>query len=183
VLAASIIRAISGGSLPTSQRSLLPPSSGRWVVDVYRRFRGAYCLHHKGYQWWKFTDVSEVLAATIIRAMSGGRLPTSQRCLLSPSSGRWVVEVYWCFRGACCLNNQGSKHLWKSANFYQTTRRNILEDSHLHIRCRENKKSHIHTIHTYIHPSVRPSVRPPIHPSIHSSIRPSIFITFHGSIS
>jgi hypothetical protein len=28
-----------------------------------------------------------------------------------------------------------------SANFYQTTRRNILEDSHLHTRRRENLKS------------------------------------------
>jgi hypothetical protein len=28
------------------------------------------------------------------------------------------------------------------ANFYQTTQRNIPEDSHLHTRCRENLKSH-----------------------------------------
>jgi hypothetical protein len=29
-----------------------------------------------------------------------------------------------------------------SVSFYRTTRRNIPEDSHLHIRCRENLKSH-----------------------------------------
>jgi hypothetical protein len=32
-----------------------------------------------------------------------------------------------------------------SVNFYQTTRRNIPEDSHLHTRCRENLKSHLIT--------------------------------------
>jgi hypothetical protein len=32
-----------------------------------------------------------------------------------------------------------------SVNFYQTTRRNIPEDSHLHIRRRENLKSHQYT--------------------------------------
>jgi hypothetical protein len=30
-----------------------------------------------------------------------------------------------------------------SVNFYQTTRRNIPEDSHLHTRRRENLKSHL----------------------------------------
>jgi hypothetical protein len=30
-----------------------------------------------------------------------------------------------------------------SVNFYQTERRNISEDSHLHIRCRENLKSRL----------------------------------------
>jgi hypothetical protein len=29
-----------------------------------------------------------------------------------------------------------------SVNFYQITRRNIPEDSHLHTRCRDNLKSH-----------------------------------------
>jgi hypothetical protein len=37
----------------------------------------------------------------------------------------------------------GSKHLWKSIYFYQTTRRNNPEDSHIHTRRRENLKSHI----------------------------------------
>jgi hypothetical protein len=30
-----------------------------------------------------------------------------------------------------------------SVNFYETTRRNIPEDSHLRTRCRENLKSHL----------------------------------------
>jgi hypothetical protein len=37
------------------------------------------------------------------------------------------VEVYRRLGGACCLRHQGDD----SVNFYQTTRRNILEDSHL----------------------------------------------------
>jgi hypothetical protein len=36
----------------------------------------------------------------------------------------------------------GSKRLSKVRNFYQTTRRNIPEDSHLHTRRREIVKSH-----------------------------------------
>jgi hypothetical protein len=35
-----------------------------------------------------------------------------------------------------------SKPCEESVNFYQTTRRNNPEDSHLHIRRRENLKSH-----------------------------------------
>jgi hypothetical protein len=61
--------------------------------------------------WQKFTVVSEVLAAFIIRLMIAlmmGGVSTSET----------------------------------SANFYQTTRRSIPEDSHLHTRRRENLKSH-----------------------------------------
>jgi hypothetical protein len=43
---------------------------------------------------------------------SGRSLPTFQRYLLPPSSGRWVLTSE------------------TSVNFYQTTRRNIPEDSH-----------------------------------------------------
>jgi hypothetical protein len=57
--------------------------------------------------WYKVTDVSEVLAASIIRAMMEAA-STSET----------------------------------SVNFYQTTRRNISEDSHLHARRREKLKSH-----------------------------------------
>jgi hypothetical protein len=44
-------------------------------VEVDRRFRGAYCLHHKGDEsnrvvMQKLTDVSEVHTASIIRAMN-----------------------------------------------------------------------------------------------------------------
>jgi hypothetical protein len=57
-----------------------------------------------------------------------------------------VVEVYRRFGGACCLHNQGFIALVMEAasvsetsvNFYQTTRRNNPEDSHLHTRRREN---------------------------------------------
>jgi hypothetical protein len=41
-----------------------------------------------------------------------------------------LVEVYRRFRDACCFHQQGDE---MSANFYQTTRRNNPEDSHLHM--------------------------------------------------
>jgi hypothetical protein len=51
-----------------------------------------------------------------------------------------LVEVYRRFRGACCLNLQGSPET--SANFYQTTWRNNPEDIYLYNRHRENLESH-----------------------------------------
>jgi hypothetical protein len=47
-----------------------------------------------------------------------------------------LVEVYRCFRGACCLHHQGD------SPDYQTIWRNNPEDRHLHTRRRENLKSH-----------------------------------------
>jgi hypothetical protein len=61
--------------------------------------------------WCKFTEVSEVLAAFIIRAIA---LIEAER----------ISEM--------------------SVNFYQTTRHNIPEDSHLHTHRREKLKSHHH---------------------------------------
>jgi hypothetical protein len=54
---------------------------------------------------------------------------------------RWVVapccltEDYQRFRGPCCLHHQGpdASTSETSVNFYQTTRRNNPEDSHLQI--------------------------------------------------
>jgi hypothetical protein len=57
--------------------------------------------------WWTFTDVSEVFAASVIRA---------------------VMEA--------------ASTSETSVNFYQTTRRNNQEDSHLPTRRRDNLKSH-----------------------------------------
>jgi hypothetical protein len=83
----------------------------------------------------------------------------------------WVValcsleEVYGRFRDTCCLHHQSDEWLKftdvseiraaiialmmeaassseTSVNFYQTTRGNNLEDSHLHTRRRKNLKSH-----------------------------------------
>jgi hypothetical protein len=62
----------------------------------------------------KITDVSEALAASIIRVMS------SRIALMMEAASTPITSV----------------------SFYQTTRRNIPEDSHLHIRRRENLKSH-----------------------------------------
>jgi hypothetical protein len=70
----------------------------------------------------------------------------------------WVVapcsllQVYRRFRGAFCLRHQGDEYARvmeaartseTSVNFYQTTRRNNPEDSHLHTRRPENLKFHL----------------------------------------
>jgi hypothetical protein len=63
-------------------------------------------------------------------------------CVVPP---RKLVEVYRRFSGAYCLQHQddgGSKRLLNVGTFYQTVRHNNTQDSHLHIRRRENLKSH-----------------------------------------
>jgi hypothetical protein len=62
--------------------------------------------------WWKFTTVSEVLAASIIRAMIMMMMMEAER----------TSEIM--------------------VNFYQTTRRYNPEDSHLRTHRRENLKSY-----------------------------------------
>jgi hypothetical protein len=62
----------------------------------------------------------------------------------------WVVapyslaEVYRRLRGACLRHKSASE---TSINYYQTTRRNKSEDSHLQTQRRENLKSHISDSH------------------------------------
>jgi hypothetical protein len=51
------------------------------------------------------------------------------------------MAIFWVV-APCRPDDEGSKHLWTSANLHQTTRRNNPEDSHLHTRRRENLKSH-----------------------------------------
>jgi hypothetical protein len=58
---------------------------------------------------YTFTDISEVLAVSIVRSMGP--------------------------------DYEGSKHLFKSVDFYQTTRRNNSKDSHFHTRRLEYLKS------------------------------------------
>jgi hypothetical protein len=61
-----------------------------------------------------------------------------------------LVKFYRRFRRVCCLHHQGDDLMIEAAStseasviFYQTTRRDNPEDSHLHIRRRENLKSHL----------------------------------------
>jgi hypothetical protein len=58
-----------------------------------------------------------------------------------------LVEIFRRFRGACCLHHLGDEKAAgtseTSVDFYQSTRHNIPEDSHLHTRRRENLKSHL----------------------------------------
>jgi hypothetical protein len=63
---------------------------------------------------------------TCCAMLSGRSLPTFQKCLLPPSA---MLEA---------ANTSET-----SVNFYQTIRRNISEDSHLHTRRREKLKSHL----------------------------------------
>jgi hypothetical protein len=63
-----------------------------------------------------------------------------------------LVEIYWCFRGACCLHlialmMEVASTSDTSVNFYQTTRCNISEDSHLHTcRCEKLKSQKLNKI-------------------------------------
>jgi hypothetical protein len=50
------------------------------------------------------------------------------------------MTVFWDV-APCCLSHEDSKHSETSGNFYQTKRRNIPKDSHLHTCRRENVKS------------------------------------------
>jgi hypothetical protein len=67
-----------------------------------------------------------------------------------------LVEVYQCFRGACCLHRQGtdfggSKHLRNVGKLYQTAWLNNSEDSRLHSRRLENLNSSlILTLHLLV---------------------------------
>jgi hypothetical protein len=63
------------------------------------------------------------------------------------------VEVYIRFRGAYCLHHQLIVLMMDAVNtsetsvdFYETTRHNIPEGYHLHIRRRENVKSNFRNI-------------------------------------
>jgi hypothetical protein len=57
---------------------------------------------------------------------------------VSPCS---LVEIDRRFRGPYCLHHQEVVSSFEmSVNFYETTRRNIPEDSHLHTRRRENSQ-------------------------------------------
>jgi hypothetical protein len=73
--------------------------------------------------WHLFTDC-RVNWMKILRSKSWLESVTYQRCLLPPPS----------------LWSSSTPETW--VNFYQTTRRNNPEDSHLHTRRRENLKSH-----------------------------------------
>jgi hypothetical protein len=55
------------------------------LVEIYRRFRGSYCLHHQAMSgcllgvlrlvvWYHFTDVLEVLTESIIRTEGEGSM-------------------------------------------------------------------------------------------------------------
>jgi hypothetical protein len=63
-----------------------------------------------------------------------------------------LVEIYYRFRGPCCLHHQGllialmmeaARSSETLVNFYQTTRRYNPEDRHLRTNRRENLKSYL----------------------------------------
>jgi hypothetical protein len=66
-----------------------------------------------------------------------------------------------CILGCCAVQPRGilialmmeaASTSETSANFYQTTRRNIPEDSYLHTRRRENLKSHLGLLRSSLDP-------------------------------
>jgi hypothetical protein len=81
--------------------------------EEYWRWRWLTAGSLRRVVWQNFTDVSEVLAASIIRETMTHR---------SDDGGSIISETF--------------------VNFYQTTRRYDPEDSHLHTRRRENLKPH-----------------------------------------
>jgi hypothetical protein len=82
----------------------------------------------------KLTDVLEMLAASIFRAMS------------KPRTKKWFKIYLKCFLALGLLIDlmiKAARTSETSVNVYQTTRRNIPEDSKLHTRRREKLKSDI----------------------------------------
>jgi hypothetical protein len=101
-----------------------------------------------------------------------------------------LVKVYRRFRGVCCLHHQGDESLIaliglieaastsETSVNYQTRRRNIPEDRHLHTRRRENLKSHL--VHYHVHKS-----RPPVPILIRTNsvnTLPHCFLKIHVNI-
>jgi hypothetical protein len=88
-----------------------------------------------------FTNVSEVLAASIIRACYNpeeSNLHTHRRENLKSYS----VETDRHFMCAYCPHHQGISTSETSVNFSEIAWHNIPEDSHLHTRRREKLESH-----------------------------------------
>jgi hypothetical protein len=69
---------------------------------------------------------------------SGRSLPTFQRCLLLPSSGRLFIAIFLMMEAVSISET--------SVNFCLIKQRNFPELGHLHTRRRENLKSHRHWI-------------------------------------
>jgi hypothetical protein len=68
------------------------------------------------------------------------RVMTLKMAVFWDITPRSLVEVYQ--QAIISLMMEAASTSEKSVNFYQPTRRNIPEDSHLHTRRRENLKSH-----------------------------------------
>jgi hypothetical protein len=89
--------------------------------------------------WYKFTDVSEVLTASIIRVMTSTRLhrATSQKTIIFNSMdlgfSRRRVEGGRSFP-TFQLMMEAAKASEMLVNFYQTTQCYKPEDSHLHLQ-------------------------------------------------
>jgi hypothetical protein len=82
------------------------------------------------------TNVSEVLAASIIRAMMEAASTLKRRSTYIRLHGATLMEA--------AVTSE------TSVNFYQTTRRNNPEDIHLHTRRRVNLKSQIIVVYISI---------------------------------
>jgi hypothetical protein len=71
------------------------------LVKVYRRFRGVCCLHHRHSRRQsssKFTNVSEVLAASIIAILEDSHLQTNKRTTAYLLGIMLGIMLHICFR-------------------------------------------------------------------------------------
>jgi hypothetical protein len=85
--------------------------------------------------WQKFPDVSEVLAASIIRARMMEATITSETSVNFYQTTKLNIRV---------LMMEAASTSETSVNFCQTTRRNIPEVSHLHShRCEDLKSQNV----------------------------------------
>jgi hypothetical protein len=110
----------------------------------------ALIILHEGHNMGNASLSRLYLATSSNRACCSTRFKSRRSTSFPEDAVFWViapcrlVEVYQRLRGAFCLHHQGeaASSYKTSINFYQTTRSNNPEDSHLHTRHRENLKSH-----------------------------------------
>jgi hypothetical protein len=106
------------------------------------RWLSSGLLHHVVLQ--KFTNVSGVLNASIIRVLS--KLRVKRQVIGAGPRGHISLLTFRCGHTNCPDDGDG-KHLW-NVNFYRTIQHSNPEVSHLHIHHCENLKSQIVNLST-----------------------------------
>jgi hypothetical protein len=81
--------------------------------------------------------LSTLIHSVDCRTASAGGLNSSVSIITMKMTAIWHVALWW----ALMMKAVSTSETW--VNFYQTTWRNIAEDSHLHTHCHDNLKSHL----------------------------------------